>query len=102
MSLRNMSVRDGYGPAVSLGVTAHVAFVLVGVVPDAVSTAVGLVCESPQAAATAAAAAPMAPNAARRLSCLAIAWCCSPTDIPPLSAGNVTVTSTCWETLSAL
>jgi hypothetical protein len=103
MSLRNMSVRDGYGPAVSLGVTAHVAFVLVvGVVPDDVSTAVGLVCESPQAAATAAAAAPMAPNAARRLSCLAIACCCSATDIPPLSAGNVTVTSTCWETLSAL
>jgi hypothetical protein len=64
-----MSVRDGYGPAVSFGVTAHVAFVLVVVVvADDMSTDVGLVCESPQAAATAAAAAPIAPNAARRLS----------------------------------
>jgi hypothetical protein len=66
-----MSVRDGYGPAVSLGVTAQFAFVLVGVVdPVELSTADGLVCESPHAAATAAAAAPIAPNAARRLSCL--------------------------------
>jgi len=65
-----MSVRDGYGPAVSLGVTAHVALVLVVVDPDVVSTDEGLVCESPHAAATAAAAAPIAPNAARRLSCV--------------------------------
>jgi hypothetical protein len=35
-----MSVRDGYGPTVSVGVTAHVAFVLVAVVgPDELSTA---------------------------------------------------------------
>lgn len=61
-------MRDGYGPAVSLGVTAQVELVPVVVVdPDVVSTADGLVCESPHAAATAAAAAPSAPNATRLL-----------------------------------
>ena len=73
MSLRNMSLRDGYGPIVSDGVTAQAAFVVVGVVAVAVvSTEDGLVGESPQAVATAAAAAPMAPSAARRLSCVAV------------------------------
>jgi hypothetical protein len=63
-----MSVRDGYGPIVSVGVTAQAAFVLVVVVP-LVDVDDGLVGESPHAAATAAAAAPIAPIAARRLSC---------------------------------
>jgi hypothetical protein len=69
-----MSVRDGYGPIVSVGVTAQLAFVLVVVVLVDVDD--GLVGDSPpHAAATAAAVAPMAPTAARRLelsvSCLA-------------------------------
>jgi hypothetical protein len=73
-----MSVRDGYGPIVSVGVTAQVAFVLVVVVLlDDVDD--GLVGESPHAAATAAAAAPIAPNAVRRLSCVCLA---SPTGPP--------------------
>jgi len=64
-----MSVRDGYGPIVSVGVTAQLAFVLVVVVLlDEVDD--GLVGDSPHATATAAAAAPIAPKAARRLSCL--------------------------------
>jgi hypothetical protein len=65
-SLRNISLRDGYGPIVSVGVSAQLAFVLVVVVSvDDVDD--GLVGdESPHAAA----AAPIAPKAARRLSCL--------------------------------
>jgi hypothetical protein len=99
-----MSVRDGYGPAVSLGVTAHVAFVLpVVVVADDVSTDVGLVCESPQAAATAAAAAPIAPNAALRLSrvsiSLSLLTACL---LARVALVRLTVTRRCWETLSAL
>jgi hypothetical protein len=78
MSLRNISVRDGYGPIVSLGVTAHAAFVLVDPPVD-VSTADALVGESPHATATAAAAAPIAPKAARRLSCLPVACLSSAT-----------------------
>jgi len=72
-----MSVRDGYGPIVSVGVTAQLAFVLVVVVPVDVDD--GLVGDSPHAAATAVAAAPIAPNAARRLSCVCLA---SPTGPP--------------------
>jgi hypothetical protein len=67
-----MSVRDGYGPIVSVGVTAQLAFVLAVVVLVDVDD--GLVGDSPpQAAATAAAVAPMAPKAARRLNCLCLA-----------------------------
>jgi hypothetical protein len=61
-----MSLRDGNGPIVSVGVIAQLAFVLVAVPP--VDVADGLVGESPHDAATAAAAAPIAPKAARRLS----------------------------------
>jgi hypothetical protein len=75
-----MSVRDGYGPIVSVGVTAQVAFVLVVVVVVLVDVDDGLVGDSPHAAATAAAAALIAPNAARRLSCVCLA---SPTGILP-------------------
>jgi hypothetical protein len=71
-----MSVRDGYGPIVSVGVTAQVALVLVVVVLlEDVDD--GLVGESPHAAATAASAAPIEPKAARRLSCV-------PTGVLPL------------------
>jgi|RhiMethySRZTD1v2_1073278.scaffolds.fasta_scaffold00235_32 hypothetical protein len=44
-----MSVRDGYGPIVSVGVTAQFAFVLV--VEPPVDVDDGLVGESPQATA---------------------------------------------------
>jgi hypothetical protein len=65
-----MSVRDGYGPTVSLGVTAQAAL-LGGTDPaTGASTALGAVGESPHAAASVAAAEPMIPKAARRLSCL--------------------------------
>ncbi|HKH71846.1 MAG TPA: hypothetical protein VKA59_10890 [Vicinamibacterales bacterium] len=74
-----MSLRDGYGPIVSVGVTVQLAFVLVVVVLVDVDD--GLVGEdSPHAAATAAAAAPIAPKAARRLSSVCLAW---PTWFPP-------------------
>ncbi len=71
MSLRTKSAREGYGPAVSLGVTTHVELVLVVVV---VVVVVGLVAVSlPHAAAvTAPAAAAMAPIACRRLSVPAV------------------------------
>jgi hypothetical protein len=67
MSLRKRSVSEGYGPAVSVGVTAHAEFVpVVVVVVDDVEE--GLVGELPQPMTTAApAAAPMAPNSSRRL-----------------------------------
>jgi hypothetical protein len=68
MSLRNMSVRDGNGPMVSLGVTAQPLLPVVVPVPG-VSFSDGLVAESPHAAAIADAAAPSAPKTARRLSC---------------------------------
>ena len=53
MSLRNKSVRDGYGPIVSVGVTAQLAFVLVVVVPVEVVDD-GLVGDRRTPAATAA------------------------------------------------
>jgi hypothetical protein len=66
MSLRIKSVSDGYGPSVSVGVTAHAA--LVPVVVVGVEVDVGLVGELPHPNATAAlAAAPMAPMSSRRL-----------------------------------
>ncbi len=70
MSLRKMSVSDGNGPAVSLGVTAHAALVdpVVVVVDDVVSGLVG--DPLPQPKASAAPAAPMAPSASRRPSFL--------------------------------
>jgi hypothetical protein len=50
-----MSLRDGYGPIVSDGVTAQAAFVVVvAVVVVVVSTEDGLVGESPHAVPTAA------------------------------------------------
>jgi hypothetical protein len=67
-----MSLREGYGPIVSVGVTAHVAFELVVVVVSLADVDDGLVGESPHATATAAAAAPIAPKAALRPSCLAV------------------------------
>ncbi len=75
-------MRDGYGPIVSVGVTAQLAFVLVVVVPS-IETDDGLVGDSPHAAATAAAVAPIAPNTARRVS--GVAFCClaSLTGVPP-------------------
>jgi hypothetical protein len=72
-----MSLRDGNGPIVSVGVTAQLAFVLVVVPP--VDVVDGLVGESPHAAATAATAAPIAPKAARRLSRPAVACLSSAT-----------------------
>ena len=67
MSLRKRSVSDGYGPTVSVGVTAHAALVPV-VVVVVVVVEVGLVGELPHPKATAApAAAPMAPMSSRRL-----------------------------------
>src|SRR6185436_7968040 len=66
MSLRNISVSDGYGPTVSVGVTAQAALVeVVGVDPDDVA-ADGLAGESPQPSAIAALAAPIAASASRR------------------------------------
>src|SRR5947209_3882428 len=72
-SLRTNCPRDGYGPAVSDGVTTQVP--LVDVVVDVVGVVVaavvldGLVGVLPHAAASVApAAAPSAPNAVRRLT----------------------------------
>jgi hypothetical protein len=68
MSLRKMSARDGYGPIVSFGVTAHAALPpVVGVVVDVPDE--GLVTESvPQPNATADPAAPMMAMASRLVS----------------------------------
>ena len=67
MSLLKISVSDGYGPAVSLGVTAHAALVDPVVVVPEDDVSVGLVGELPQPTAIAApAAAPMTPRASRR------------------------------------
>jgi hypothetical protein len=60
-----MSVKDGNGPTVSLGVTAHAAFV-VPLVVGVVVVVEGLVGESPQPNATAAPAAPITAMASRR------------------------------------
>src|SRR5439155_5177322 len=68
MSLRKISVTDGYGPMVSVGVTAQALFVDPVVVPVVVVVAEGLVDELLQPKASAApAAAPIAPIASRRL-----------------------------------
>jgi hypothetical protein len=62
-----MSVRDGYGPIVSVGVTMQALLVEVVVAP-VVEVSVGAAGESPHAAATPAAAAdPRAAKAERRL-----------------------------------
>src|SRR5262245_51194774 len=67
MSLRMRSVSEGNGPAVSWGVTAHCALVLVVVAVLGVVVVVGLVGdESPQPNANAAPAALNAPRASRR------------------------------------
>src|SRR6185503_19533296 len=64
-SLLNRSVSDGYGPMVSVGVTAQAVLLLVvGVVVLVVDD--GLAGESPQPSATAAPAAPIAAIASRR------------------------------------
>src|SRR5262245_60079388 len=63
-SLRNNSTSEGYGPTVSVGVTAHAAFV------DVVAVVVvdeGLVGEPLHPSASAAPAAPTAPRASRRV-----------------------------------
>jgi hypothetical protein len=91
-------VREGYGPIVSLGVTAQALFVFVDVVcPVDVSSAEGAVGDSPHAAATAAAADPMAPKAARRLSLL-LALLRTSIIVP--SVMRNTLPHGCWETLS--
>lgn len=65
MSLRNKSTSEGYGATVSVGVTAHAAFVDVAV---AASTVVdGAVGVSPHPHANAAPAAPTGPRASRRV-----------------------------------
>jgi hypothetical protein len=93
-----MSVRDGYGPIVSLGVTTQAPLLLAGAVsPVEVDAAEGAVGESEHAAA-AAAAYPMAPSAARRLSALPELF--RPSFIVPSVMKN-TVPRRCWETLSA-
>lgn len=69
MSLRIMSVSDGYGPAVSLGVTEHEALVdVVGDVVVVVVDVLGLVGVSAHPTATAALAAPNTPSACRRVT----------------------------------
>jgi len=62
-----MSVRDGYGPAVSLGVTAQLALVDVVVVVVVVVVVDGLVGDSLQATAAPTPAAPRAPSTWRRV-----------------------------------
>src|SRR5258705_2275363 len=96
MSLRKMSAFDGYGPAVSLGTTAHASsgddvppvapVPVVAVEP----TAEGLVAVSlPQAAATAAApAAPMMRMTSRR-STLLLSFCMSVLFIQVVDAADV-------------
>src|SRR5262245_27070361 len=67
MSLLKMSVSDGYGPAVSLGVTAQAALVDSVVIVPEDDVAVGFVGELPHPIAIAALAAdPMTPRASRR------------------------------------
>src|SRR6476660_3234593 len=68
MSLLKMSVSEGYGPAVSLGVTAHAALVEPVVVVPEDDVSVGLVGELlPHPIARAApAAAPSPPSSSRR------------------------------------
>jgi hypothetical protein len=65
-SLRKRSFSDGYGPTVSVGVTAQAALVEVVVVEFDEVVVVGLVGESPQPKAIAALAAPMTAIASRR------------------------------------
>src|SRR4030095_489180 len=78
MSLRKMSARDGYGPTVSFGVTAHAALPpVVGVVVEVLDE--GLVTESVlQPNATADPAAPMMAMASRLVS---LFFTCSRLDV---------------------
>jgi hypothetical protein len=79
ISLRKMSVNEGYGPAVSVGVTAHAAFVDPVVVVDV--NVSGLVGEPPHPKASATPAAPITPSASRRPTFLMLivqslqGWC---------------------------
>src|SRR4051812_16067216 len=66
MSLLNKWVRDGNGPAVSAGVTAHAALVEPAAAGAASTVADGAAGELPHPSAIAAPAAPIIPIASRR------------------------------------